>query len=507
MRLLFNVLFMPGYLRCRWRRLLFLIVLVPYSSVYAAGSTASPSITSNRSVTGASSLVAGSQSLKPWSIQPSVQTTELYVTRSGANPYGQEGRYMVTEVNPQLAISGKSPRATLDLKYRMQNIFYATHASADHTYHQLRAKGQVTLLRKLLFVDASSYMSQQIISPTQQIYLGNFAVTGNRTNVRTYSISPYIHYNIGTAATAVIRYQRQRLMYGKLAHYNNTSNIYSARISNSSKFDRLAWGVSYTRERVAYDAYQSVSFENAQGQLGWRLSRTFMLQGTIGYDNNQYRSSAGKTRGKRWSIGFSWSPGIRTSLTAMYGRRYFGNTYSLSFKHRARFTTWQARYSVRAMTVRALQSTSQLIGLINPSGQVTLVNFLVPTITQQVLITKRGTLSVSRRFKEGQMNFSAYDARRQYQLSGINERYYGSLDSISRKLGRRSHVSLTGAWTRYDLQSGVRYDYWYAGLAFSRQFSRNVTGGVQFRHVAQQYGNSGNGYSENIVSASINVKL
>lgn len=491
-------------------------LMIPYGSAFALTMPSQEPLLSSAAPPGVSRNgrgAPGAPALQPWSIKPSLHFGGIYVnsTRnaspSSASASASARDYYVTEVNPELSINGRSPRASLELKYRMQNIFYAKHTSADATYHQLNAMGKMTAIRDFMYVDASSRMSQQIISPTESIYLGNFSVSNNRTDVRTYSLSPYIHYRLGTSASTIIRYRRRALAYSKRPQYDNNSNMYSVSLRSGPSYKKITWGINYSNDRILYAAYSSVYFETALGQLGWQVARSLDLKGSIGYDKNNYISAFGKTQGKRWNLGFTWSPDIKTSLSASYGRRYFGNIYTLEFRRRSHFTSWRARYFVEPRTVNSLQNSSFLVGLINPSGQVSLVNFLVPTITHQVYIVKAGRLSMNRRFNGGNLNITIYDTRREYQQSKQHTDYYGTYDSLTRKIGRRTDVTLNGAWVRYSYQVGSGYNYWYAGLQFSHQLSRRVRGVVRYFYSVHSNSAATGGYSENMVSAFVDVRL
>lgn len=440
---------------------------------------------------------------KHWTVTPGIQLGEIYTDNVGLDSSGGSRSEFISEAAPSLVIKGKGPRFQLNLNYRMQNLIYATNSAANRTYHKLKAGSKAELIGKLLYLDASAYMSQQLINPSGKIPFGNFAISSNRTNVRTYHISPYVRHSFGTTASAELRYGYTHINYSARPQYASRSNQYMARLASGPSFNRISWSLYYNREKVMYRTGRNVAFESIQGQLGWLLTRTLRLEGSVGYDKNQYISSGGRTSGKRWSVGIRWAPGPRTSLSAEYGRRYFGNNYLLEFKHRSRFTSWQASYSVRPTTSRNLQLSSQVVGLINPSGQMNLINLLVPTLTTQVYIQKRAELSAQRRLKSGSIDLRVYHVRRTFQQTGEASEYYGSRDSVSWKVSKRTNITVHGAWLKYSTNVTGRSDYWILGAGATRRISRNVNTSLRYRHVVRV--NTGSGYSENMVFAYLNM--
>eukprot|EP01032_Pedospumella_encystans_P029152 gene29152-32925_t len=78
-----------------------------------------------------------------------------------------------------------------------------------------------------------------------------------------------------------------------------------------------------------------------------------MLTVTGGYDEYDYQSLGGVTKGKNWSVGGSWRPSGRTSVQLNVGKRYFGDSYFLAANHRTRTSVWSLTYSDAVTTTRS----------------------------------------------------------------------------------------------------------------------------------------------------------
>lgn len=483
-----------------------LLSLLLLLSCTAADGAAGPAGAAASPAYAGAGAAAGPQTSK-WSFHPGIQFGEIYTDNIALAPAGRTRSEFVTEASPYLSLNGRGPRLQLNLSYRMQNFFFAKNSSSNRIYHLLNAQGTAALVKNFLFFDARSYMSQQIINPAGKVFLGNFSSSGNRTDVRTYSFSPYIHYDFGTTATTEVRYTYSRLTYSQFSQSNNRANSYNVNLASGPSFYRFSWALNYNREKVLYDRFPSVSFQSAIGQVGWLLSRSFKILGTVGYDKNQYVTINGRNSGKRWSIGFSWAPSRRTSFSAAYGRRYYGNNYQAQFKHLTRFTTWEASYSIEATTTRNVQQSSTVVGLINPAGQISYVNFIFPTLKTQVYILRNAELSMTRSLKSGSASLSLYQLRRDFQTSGERTDTYGARASISWRLSRRGTLDLSGLWSRYKIsgQAGT-YDYVYGILDYKHELSRNVYYTLQYRRFSR-LSQVGGDYTENVISAYLNMQI
>ena len=201
------------------------------------------------------------------------------------------------------------------------------------------------------------------------------------------SVPIYI-IRLAASATADFRYGYNRVDYSAADQLNSRADQYSARIQSGPSFNRVNWNMSYSQQNVIYDNYPNSTFKSAQGQLGYFVASSLNINGTLGYEENKYDTASVNTSGRIWNVGFDWAPSPRTSLSATYGRRFYGDNYSGSFKHNSRLTQWVASYAEEITSVRDMQLANHTFGLVDSSGNVTVVNVPFPELTSETFIHK-----------------------------------------------------------------------------------------------------------------------
>jgi uncharacterized protein (PEP-CTERM system associated) len=239
-------------------------------------------------------------------------------------------------------------------------------------------------------------------------------------------------------------------------------NEYLAALTSGTRFTDLSWSLNY-RHRVARNRdFADSTFEQASGTLGYALTRKFRVFGTVGDEWNDYLSAT-QTDGSFWSGGFGWSPSRRTSLEAAMGRRYFGNTYDVSARHRTRASNWNLSY------VRDLSDLSQFLmtsGTLydylcpGPDGTLQLFTgwpFSIPPApgciafggTPGLVFDLRNGVFVSTVLRAGvswglgklRYSLDAYDSLRDYQAVDSQDRTRGVTAGVTYQMAPRTSVN------------------------------------------------------------------
>jgi uncharacterized protein (PEP-CTERM system associated) len=71
-----------------------------------------------------------------------------------------------------------------------------------------------------------------------------------------------------------------------------------------------------------------------------------------GYDSYDYQALGGSNGGASWQLGVDWQPSTRTQVQASAGKRYYGNSYSLQARYRARTSIWSINYNDAVTSTR-----------------------------------------------------------------------------------------------------------------------------------------------------------
>lgn len=496
-------------------------------------------------------LFASPAAALDWQFEPSLGGTATYTdnaNQSNANPEDA----LIFTVRPGFRLRSEgSRRIQASLNYGLTGVARYGEDQSTDLNHNLGALGKAELIEDFLFVDGTASVSQELISLTGSPADAN-TNDSNRATVGTYSISPYIQKRLGTFANAQARYTTGGAIFENDAASNSNVNALTAGLTNGSRFNNLSWGVNYSLRKANNSTTTDTTFERVSASAGYALTRKFRVFGTVGQDWNDYLSTSG-TDGSSWSVGGGWSPTRRTSVEASFGKRYFGNTYSLSASHRTRISQWTASYSenVSDITQQFLEQTSRIFWLCNTgitvretqenpdatscvgpvsSGElaqlvlntfpgVTIAdlvanNLLDISIANGVYVIKSFTAGVS--WDVGRLGFglSARDTRRLYQaLDDAQDHVQSLTGSVNYRLSPRTsaYSSLSLTRTNIDalLSGGTARedDLLSLNLGLNHRFAEKLNGALTLRHTQRDSNDANSDYDENSLTASVNKRF
>ncbi|MDP2028629.1 MAG: TIGR03016 family PEP-CTERM system-associated outer membrane protein [Thiobacillus sp.] len=484
-------------------------------------------------------------------MSPSVGGSATYTDNANQSNVNPEDALILT-VRPGFSLRSEgSRRIQASLNYGLTGVArYGDDQSTDLN-HSLGALGNAELIEDFLFLDGTASISQELIS-----LLGSTADaeinSSNRATVGTYSLSPYIQKRLGTFANAQARYTTSGAIFENDVASNSNANSFAAGLSSGTRFNNLSWGLNYSIRKADNSGAADTTFERASATAGYALTRKFRVFGTVGQDWNDYLSTSG-TIGSSYSVGFGWSPTRRTSVEASVGKRYFGNTYSLSASHRTRLSQWTVSYAedVSDITQQLLVANSQTYWAcpvsateisIDPvtdpaqppdpscqgpftAGQI-INGFNLSAVQAQrlgltdialakgIFIIKSFNAGVS--WGIGRLGFglSAHDTRRLYQLFGdAQDHVQGIIGSASYRLSARttanSSLSLTRTSTDASLAGGTARDddLLSLSLGLNHRFADKLNGALTLRHTQRDSNDANSDYDENSLSASVNMRF
>lgn len=453
-----------------------------------------------------------------WTVTPSLTVSETYTSNVGIGVSGSEEDEFITQVNPAITLTGTGRKLKLDLSYNMQNILYAKNDNRNTTFHQLSARAFATVVEETLFVDASASVNQQAISLRDPAPTDNLTLSNNRTDAITFRISPYLRHVFGNVASTELRYSYDKSHYDGTG-FSSESNSYSAKISSGTAFKTFPWNLGYSqRETPASGQNVShVKFETYTADLRYVATRKLTFTATSGYEDNEYSilPLQRKPDGFFWSTGVIWNPTSRTSMQASYGKRFFGNNYSLSAKHATRRSTWNLTYLETVTTIDMLRLEGRLFMVSDGSGGVLvdpqtglpiLVTLLIPTFTNDVYVSKRLQASLGYKLKRNDFNFSLFNERRLFENNNESQRLQGANVSWGLQAAPHSRLSVnTGLQhIEYGLDNQVD-DFWNVGVVLSHDIQHDVKGAIEFNHIVRGSSKSINESSESRIVARLSV--
>ncbi|WP_176442433.1 TIGR03016 family PEP-CTERM system-associated outer membrane protein [Noviherbaspirillum humi] len=286
-----------------------------------------------------------------WRFEPGAALRETYTDNVTLNSAGSRRSDFITDISPHLlaTINGSSVKARLD--YTLQNLGYARSADHFSSYHRLNAFANTEVVDELLYLDSRAGITQQNLSAFGPQTDNNLNVTNNRSEVRSLSISPYLRHRWGQTATGELRYGRDWLRSNTQALNADHQDRLSLSVNSGPAFATLGWGANYTQQRAYYDGGRTVNLSSATSNFTYRLSSQLGLVSTLGYETNDYATLGPKPEGLIWLAGVKWTPSPRTNLDARLGKRFYGNTYSLTASQRTRTGVFSLGYNEELTTV------------------------------------------------------------------------------------------------------------------------------------------------------------
>jgi uncharacterized protein (PEP-CTERM system associated) len=460
----------------------------------------------------------------------------------------------ITQINPGVLVNGVSSRYNVDVNYIMNNLIYAENDNFNRIRHQLAATGTGELVKDLFFIDGRAFITQQNISLLGAQAIDNVNVTGNRTNLSTYIVSPYLRHRFQNFANVEARYTRNWVNSSTGTLFNSTGDGFLFNVNSGTAFKTLGWGVNYSNQMIHFDTGRDVELERSTANLRYMLTPQFGLTGTGGYERNSFVSIRGSPSAPIWTVGFVWEPTQRTNISLNGGQRFFGNTYNAQATHRTRLTTWNFGYNQNITTFNQQAafglgfpttltgSLTQLLTAQNPNLSPDVIqqystallsqgvqgSFFNPTnfLTNRLFLQKTLQGSVALNGSRNTILLSIFNMTRQaysdatvdinlvgaQNLAFLNHtRQTGATALWNYRLSERTSANLNFAYTRFKfLGTGREDDLMLVMLGLNRQFKSiqpNLSGTLQVRHQQRDSNQPGSDYREQAVIAWLNMNF
>ncbi|HWQ95175.1 MAG TPA: TIGR03016 family PEP-CTERM system-associated outer membrane protein [Gammaproteobacteria bacterium] len=493
-------------------------------------------------------LMSSDAGAADWRVTPHLNLRETYTDNVTLAPKGQEQSELVTQINPGVSVSKTGNRLKVNATYTLQTLTYLRDSHRNNTNHQLSAYANAEWVKDFFYTDASASISQQNISLLGVQSFDNVNVTGNRADVRTYQISPYIRSRLGNFANYLVRYTHNAASTSAAGISDSQSDRVNAELSSARAFYKLGWTLAYSKEYINNTNFQDYQREKFSGELRYLLSRKLGLVGAYGYENNSYLSiGPNKPEGSFWNAGFAWTPSIRTKLEARFGRRYFGDTYLLDYSQRSRRTAWNVSYNEDITTTQsqffipvAIDTASLLdsqfsSAIPDPVIRAQFIeDFIVQNglprtvagslnfLTNQAFLQKRLQAAVSLNGVRNTMVFSLFNVTRTSQTAGVpsgtpgsddfllsdDVKQYGASAFWNLRLTPLTSSNLGVSYSRSEFENtGRQDDLTSVRLGVHKQLAKKMNGSADLRHIESTSNQAGNDYKENAVTVSLDMRF
>jgi uncharacterized protein (PEP-CTERM system associated) len=484
-----------------------------------------------------------------WEFSPVLELKAGYSDNIRLAPRGKENGDYIAQFNPGIDFSGTGTHMKVFGYYHMQNIFYAEDQSKNSTHHILNSGANAELLDEYLFLDATASITQQSISPVAPVTLDNTNIVDDRTDIRTYSVSPYFHHNFGNLFLSELRYTHNVVESSANGLFDSQAEKFLFQLKNGPHFRIMGWELNYAKQNIDYiSANTDVENERYFLKLSYLLSSKFSLDATGGYERYDYLSLNQNPEGSYWLAGFRWTPSERTDIEASAGKRFYGDTYSLLAKHRSRRAVWSLGYNEEITDTRSQLFIPASIDTASFLNQLWLSSIPDPVIRQQMiaafmlensipsslanplnLITNRIFLQKSLQASlalGGRRNtviFSLFNVDREAQTSGIADSALLGVSNISltdksKQTGANliwnlkiSPISNANFGLGYIQNSfpdlDQKFDTKSLSLNLIRRLLPDINGSLGVRHIRRESSAGIGDYRENSITASIQMRF
>lgn len=488
-----------------------------------------------------------------WRFSPSLALIETYTDNVNLLPDDQAETQLISEITPGFVFELDGRRLKANARGAYRQFLYRdpdTLRRRNDNDVQYSADLQGVLAENLLFVDASAESSRQNISAFGPQSSANLYSNLNHTQVRNWSISPYLAHNFGRNARAILRYTRDGVESDERNRFGNSiADTITLNLDSPPDARKFGWGLSYLHQDLENEIAGESSTENLSGRLRYQLDHAFALTASAGYDRYDYQALGGRTAGRNWSTGFAWTPSQRTSIEASIGRHFYGTTGSLAASIRSRRTVWSATYSDAITNSRsqftlpsavdtaalldrmfltlfpdpaqrrqAVEAYIQATGL--PPSLADSVNYLTNRYMRQKLLqgsaALRGArssaiLSVYANERTALSSQESDSALLGGQLAALNDnvRQRGASATFTYRLNQRSDLVASTSYSRSEsLRTGYEDRQRLLRAAYNTKLGRHLVGSIELRRRAGGVGAAvPRDYTEHAIAATISMKL
>jgi uncharacterized protein (PEP-CTERM system associated) len=492
-------------------------------------------------------ILPGYSESADWKVSPILDLIETYSDNVKLASSGKEEGDYVTQVNPGMNLTGTGSHLKLNATYQMRNLFYADAKNQKTTNHFLNSDANAELIDDFLFLDAKSSINQQSTSALVPTTLDNTNITNDRTEVRTYSVSPFIRNKFSSFASSELRYTNSVVDTNAGGLLDSKDDTVSFNLKSGTSFRTVGWGLNYSKQNIDYKTTANdTETEKYSVDLRYLVTSKFSLNGTSGYEKFNYISLNQKPEGPFWSAGFTWAPSKRSNITASKGQRYYGDTYALSASSQLRRTHWNLVYNEDITDTRSqfvIPATLDTASFLDKLWTTTIpdpvarkeyiktfiaVNGLpaslanpVNLMTNRVFLQKRLQASVAISGARSTVILSAFSSQRDAQTSQTSDSaIFGSnsttLSDTSKQTGAnilwnwkitgRTSSSIGFGYIKNSFPStNIETENRSINLSLSRIFRPKINGSLAVRRVWQESDAGIGDYRENAITATVHM--
>ena len=452
----------------------------------------------------------GTASAGEWRLEDSVTASATVVDDSE----GSSGT--VLQLSPSLNLTGKGGRSKANAHYRLTLSEGTGDTNPRPIAHSLLAAGEVEAIEDFFFLggEATARLSSGDGTTTSNVDSINFDRRGGQ---QSYSlrVKPIFKHHLNRYADFV---SNNSVDYVVSDSGNSDSDSTSSRlhlgVQSGRYFGPLSWRSDVSQRSTHYDDRDD-STTTASAGVGYRVNPRLNLNSTIGWEDNDVETSRSDTNGITWSVGAAWNPTSRTSLSANYGSRYFGHTYSGQISHVSRRTRTGITVSRDISNRRSFELVDSFFFLADENGNIivdpdtgdpVIVNIPDLRDINEDFISTRVSGIVTVTGRRTNVSVTGYLSKREYEVSQANEDTYGMTAHVSRRLGGDYSASVSGGYTHSVNDNDAKSDSFDVRFSLSKRLSPRTSASLSVSHQEDDFSDSGT-ETENRIGLSLTTSF
>jgi len=274
-------------------------------------------------------------------LQPSIGVQETLTSNVNlvkSDPHSD----LITQVSPTIRMVSPVGPIRGFLEYSLVGFLYARESSLNNLQQSLSAIGTAEAIEKWAFIDASASITQENISALGKQSVDPALNTGNRTEVASARLAPYIQGKLGGFADYEARLTLAATR-SKDSPDDSTRVESLLRVgSDPQSFAFLGWSADWLHQAIDFTATGRQQNDRLTGAMTFAVTPELRLSARAGREVNDLVTLEKETY-NTYGAGIAWYPSERTKLDAMVEHRFFGNSHSVAFEFRTPRSVLQFR--------------------------------------------------------------------------------------------------------------------------------------------------------------------
>ncbi|MEY3200929.1 MAG: hypothetical protein RIR70_479 [Pseudomonadota bacterium] len=237
---------------------------------------------------------------------------------------------LIFSVRPRLEVEHRGARLNGRVDYAIDGL--ALGDSNTRSVNSLNAFGALEAIENFLFIDARARISGENFSVFAPIAVDNLTRSNNRSEVRSYGLSPNLRGRFAATGSYDLRLDWSTLDADREGFGKSSNTRLTGSVQNAIGMSRFFWGLTASASVNNYPDRDDLRNDILRARLTWQPRSDASVYGTLGREHYNYVE--GESSRRVQGGGFALGLGPRTQISGERESRFFGHSTALRFAHR-----------------------------------------------------------------------------------------------------------------------------------------------------------------------------